>query len=192
MKKFIALLSVLLLAGLMVSAQNPFLKDQNDVYLKVETDKVGIGGPVAADKVSIYSVTGETPLGLFGYPNHFNPYITLYNSNGVKIWRLFANQNWFTIGSTKDTSNALIVGKILKSWLKFNATLSVRKLISPIGEFTATTASTATVTTFYSTTAKVTDMEVTDTTGIVLSRSDGTRYRIFVTASGSISIAEIP
>lgn len=192
MKKFIALLSLLLLVGLIVSAQNPFLKDQSDVYLKVETDKVGIGGPVAADKVSIYSVTGETPLGLFGYPNHFNPYITLYNSNGVKIWRLFANQNWFTIGDTKDTNNALIVGKISKNWIRFNATIYARKVISPIGAFTATTAGTATITTLYSTTAKVADMEVTDTTGIVLSRSDGTRYRIFVTESGSISIAEIP
>jgi len=187
MKKIITLFTLLLLAGVVVTAQNPFLKDQNEVYLKVSTDKVGIGISPSTDKLIIGSVAGEPVLGLKGYPNHYNPYITLYNSNQVPIWKLFASTSWFTIGASRDTAMALLVGRPNAGWVKINGTMAATKLQSTTGAFTNITAGTATATTLYSTTAIVNHLSATDSTGIVLYDSRGTAYRIFITSSGTVS-----
>lgn len=181
MKKIITI-TILLLAGLMVSAQNPFLKDGDNVYLKVQTDKTGIGTAPTADKLSVGSVAGETTLGLKGYPNHYNPYITLYNSNSVAIWKLFASADYFAIGTTMDTTNALLIGRATKGWLKVNGTGSFTKLISTTG----------TITTFGSTTATVTHLETTDTTGIVLYNRAGTKYRLYISSNGTVKVSTVP
>lgn len=217
MKKFIAIFAVLLLAGLYATAQNPFIKDQDEVYLKVSTDKIGIGLPPTTAKVTIGSVAGEIPLAVKGYSSPYNPYLALYSSDGIAIWRLFANPNWFTIGDTQDTTSALIVGKIPLDWIKVNGTLSATKLIGTSGTITtlgattatlatagvttltatsgtittlgATTATLATASTTTLTTARLT---ATDSTGLYLYNAAGTRYRIFVTASGAVSITTAP
>jgi hypothetical protein len=182
MKKIITTLTILLLSGLMVMAQNPFLKDQSLIYLKVDTDKVGIGSAPTADKVTIKSVAGETPLGLKGFTGQWNPYIACYNSNSTAIWRLFANPDWFTIGNTKDTTLALMVGKINKNWLRFNGT----------GSFTKIIGTTGTIATLGSTTATITHLETTDTTGIVLYNHAGTKYRLYISAGGAVKVSTVP
>lgn len=192
MKKIITFFTLLLLAAVVVTAQNPFLKDQNEVYLKVSTDKVGIGISPSTDKLIIGSVAGEPVLGLKGYPNHYNPYITLYNSNHVPIWKLFANANWFTIGASRDTLMALLVGRPNAGWLKINGTLATTKLQATTGAFTNITAGTATATTLYSTTATVTHFSATDSTGIILYDSRGRTFRVFITSSGTVSCTVVP
>lgn len=217
MKKFIAIITVLLLAGLFAAAQNPFIKDQEEVYLKVSTDKVGIGLPPTTAKVTIGSVAGEVPLAIKGYSSPYNPYLALYSSDGIAIWRLFANPNWFSIGASQDSTTALMVGKISRSWVKFNATVSATKVLATTGTITtlgSTTATLATagVTTLTATTGTITTLGATaatlatastttltttyfsasDTLGLYLYNAAGTRYRIFVTASGTVSITTAP
>lgn len=136
MKKLFTLFSILLLSGLIGMAQNPFLKEQSLIYLKVDTDKVGIGCAPTADKVTIKSLGGETPLGLKGYTNHYNPFITCYNSNSVAVWKLFANPDWWTIGTSSDTTTALMVGRFSSQWLKINGTFSAGEVRSTTGTFT--------------------------------------------------------
>jgi hypothetical protein len=136
MKKIITLFTILMLSGLMLYAQNPFLKDQSLIYLKVNTDKVGIGAAPTSDKVTISSVAGETPLGLKGYPGQWNPFISLYNSNSTAIWKLYANADWWTIGQTMDTTLALLVGRSSKGWLKVNGVLSANEFRSTTGTYT--------------------------------------------------------
>lgn len=135
MKKLFTLFSILLLSGLIGMAQNPFLKDQSLIYLKVNTDKVGIGAAPTSDKVSITSVAGEIPLGLKGYAGQWNPYISLYNSNSTAIWKLYANAEWWTIGNTMDTTLALLVGRSSKGWLKVNGVLSANEFRSTTGTY---------------------------------------------------------
>ncbi|MFZ4569752.1 MAG: hypothetical protein ACOYM0_01325 [Bacteroidales bacterium] len=212
MKKYFFFLTVLLLAGVIGMAQNPFIKDQNEVYLKFQTDKVGIGIPPASDKLSIGSVAGETTLGLHGNANYYNPYITLYNSNSVAVWKLFANSEWFIIGNSRDTGQGLIVGRPNDNWLKINGTLAATKMQATTGAFTNITVGTATVTNLGATTGTFTTIGSTlatlatastttlttrhfsnsDTTGLYLYNASGTRYRIFVSASGAVSIAAAP
>lgn len=231
MKKYILICVALLLGVLYAAAQNPFIRDQESIYLKVTTDKVGIGVAPGASKVTIGSVAGEIPLSLKGYSSPYNPYLALYSSNNVAIWKLYANPNWFTIGNSSDTTTALLVGKISKLWMKINGTLSLPAVISTaatlgtanittatigtttatkstadtaiatvatIGKVTATksTADTtiATISTLGTATATSVNtgvFEATDTTGIILSNAAGTRYRIFVTASGAVSITAL-
>jgi hypothetical protein len=164
MKKIIAILTLLLLAGVVVTAQNPFIKDQSEVYLKVQTDKVGIGIPPTADKLTVGSVSGETILGLKGSANFYNPFITLYNSNSVAVWKLFANPDWFVIGKSRDTSQALIVGRLDDDWLKINGTVAATKMQATTGAYTNLTAGTATVTTLVSTTGTITNLGSTTAT----------------------------
>ncbi len=182
MKKIITMLTILLIAGLMTTAQNPFIKDQGDIHLKVSTDKVGIGGNAATAKVSIMSVSGETPLGLTGYPNHWDPYITFFNSNSVAIWKIYANADWFTIGTTRDSTSALLVGRVDKGWFKINGT----------GSFTKILGTTGTITTLGSTTATVNHLEATDTTGIVLYNAAGTKYRLYISSNGTVKVSTVP
>ena len=68
MKKIFPILCLFILVGWNVAAQNPFLKDGSNIFLKTSTDKVGIGTASTSDKVTIASVAGETILGLKGYP----------------------------------------------------------------------------------------------------------------------------
>jgi hypothetical protein len=186
MKKIILILLILSIAGL-AAAQNPFLRDGNDIHLKISTDKVGIGTGALSDKVTIASVAAETPLGIIGYPNHYNPYIALYNSDKVAIWKLYAATDWFTIGSTMDTTLALFVGKISKDWIKINGTGSFTKVIG-----TTITGTTGTITTLGSTTATLTHLETTDTTGIVLYNKNGTKYRVYISNSGAVRVSTVP
>jgi len=181
MKKIALLFSFLLTAAVMAPAQNPFIKDQSNIYLKVPADKIGIGAAAALDKVTISSLSGETQLGLVGFPNHYNPFITCYNSNSVPIWKLYASSDWFTIGNTMDTTSALLVGRLAKGWFKVNGT----------GSFTRAVATTGAITTFEAHTATVTHLETTDTTGIVMYNSRG-KYRIHISDSGSLIISLIP
>lgn len=190
------------MTGLFVEAQNPWVKDQDEVYLRMNTDKIGIGVYPGAPKVTIGSVAGETPLALKGYSSPYNPYITLYSSDDVAIWKLFANSSWWTIGSTRDTTTALIVVKNSKNWIRINGTLYATKLKSNSGEFTDVTASTLTTTTIVSNIAQLATastvthttvhFEATDSTGLYLYSSDGTRYRIFITTSGTVSTTTAP
>jgi hypothetical protein len=182
MKKIFTLLTILLITGLVASAQNAFIKDGSSVSLKVQTDKIGIGSTPTAAKLSIFSVAGETPLGLYGYSSPYSPYINLFSATGVSIWRLYANPNYFTIGSSTDSTTALISGKIPKGWIKFNATCSMTKVLATSG----------TVTTFGSTTATVNHLETTDTTGIVIANKNGTKYRIHISNSGAVLVTAIP
>jgi hypothetical protein len=196
MKKIILLLLISFTA-MAVMAQNPLIRDNGDVHLKINTDKVGIGGPSAAAKVAIRSVAAETPLALYGYANHYNPYITLFNSSGDAIWNLYANQNWFTIGSSIDSTTALIVGKHSKSWLRINGTGKFTNLLGTTGTITTLGATTATFTNSKSTrdttaNAVVTKLEHRDSTGIVMYNSAGTKYRLYISSNGAVKVSTVP
>lgn len=202
MKKIITILIFTFVIALVASAQNPFIKDGSNIVLKVPTDKIGVGITPTADKFTVYSLAGETPLGIIGYPNHYNPYITLYNSNKVAVWKLFANPDWFTIGDQRDTTLALIVGKINKNWFKVNGTGSFTALRSALGTITTIVSTTATITTIGSTTGNITTINSTtanlahivstDTTGIVLYNRAGTRYRLYISSNGTVKVSTVP
>jgi len=138
------------------------------------------------------SVSGETPLGLIGYPNHWDPYIAIYNSNSMEIWKLYANADWFTIGTTMDSTSALLVGRVNKGWFKINGTGSFTKVLGTTGTITTLGSTTATITTLGSTTATVTHLETTDTTGIVLYNRAGTKYRLYISSNGTVKVSTVP
>jgi hypothetical protein len=128
MKKFISILSLLLIAAISSIAQVPWVKDGSATYLKTQTDKVGIGTISPNEKLTIVSLSGESILGLKGYSTQSNAYIKLMNSNGTAIWGLYAKTDWWTIGNTIDSTTALLVAKINKAWIRINGTLSATKL----------------------------------------------------------------
>lgn len=196
MKKLILMLLISLTA-MAVMAQNPLIRDNGDVILKINTDRVGIGGPAGTAKFTVKSVAAETPLALVGYLNHYNPYITLFNSSGIGIWNLYANQNWFTIGSSIDSTTALIVGKFSKSWLRVNGTGKFTNVLGTTGTITTLGATTATFTNSKSTrdttiNLVVTKLEHLDTTGIVMYNAAGTKYRISISSSGALKVTTVP
>ena len=172
MKKITTLFCILLFAGLMATAQNPFMRDQGGVYLKINDDKVGIGTASTLDKLTVASVSGETPLGLIGFPNHYNPFITCYNSNSVSIWKLYASADLFTIGNSNDSTTALLVGRLAKGWFKINGTGSFTRVLG--------------------TTAIITHLETSDTTGIVLYNRAGTKYRLYISSNGTVKVSTVP
>lgn len=185
MKKLFLLFTILLLAGVIGMAQNPFIKDQDEVYLKVQTDKVGIGIPPTSDKLTIGSVAGETTLGLKGTANYYNPYITLYNSNAVAVWKLFANPDWFVIGKSRDTTQALIVGRLDDDWLKINGTVAATKMQATTAAYTNLTAGTATVTTLVSTTGTITNLSSTAAAVTSITADDATVGALTLTGVAS-------
>jgi len=192
MKKITGIIAILLFAGLFATAQNPFIKDQDDIYLKVTTNKVGIGLMPGSEKLTVGSVAGEGPLALKGYSSPYSPYVALYSSDDVAIWKLFASPAWWTIGTTRDTTSALIVGKNSLAWLKINGTLAATRLHATTGTVTTLSSTTATMTTANTTTLSTNHFTASDSLGLYLYNAAGTRYRVFVTSSGTVSITPAP
>ena len=176
MKKIFPILCLFILVGWNVAAQNPFLKDGSNIFLKTSTDKVGIGTASTSDKVTIASVAGETILGLKGYPGQYSPYLSCYNSNSVAVFKLFANADWWTFGTTSDTTLALVVGRSARSWFRINGTLKATNVV--------TTNETVT-------TSSINHLTITDTTGFVITNGR-VIYRIHVTAGGVLTATGMP
>ena len=173
MKKFIFLALILtFMSALFAQAQNAFLRFPDKVSLKFQSDKVGIGTDARSEKLAVTSVGGESTLGLYGNAGYYNPYISLFNSNKVSIWNLFANNDWWTIGTSSDTTVALICAKPAKSWVKFNGAISTTKVVTP--------------------SVVATKVENTDSTGIILYNRAGTKYRIYIGSGGGVKVATVP
>ncbi len=147
MKKLFTLMHVMMITY-MASAQHTLLKGPGNIGLYDPTDKFGIGtNQNLNEKVVIQSLSGETPLALRGYSTQNNPFITLSNGSAVSFWRLFASADWWLIGSSWDSTSAMMSVKPSRGWIKFNVTGSFTRLIAPAATITTITTTAAAITT---------------------------------------------
>ena len=125
MKKLFTIAMLMLLTGIYTVAQAPWIRDNNSqsTYLKFDADKTGFGTVNPVEKVTIQSSSGETNLGLKPARNQSNSVMKFYNSSGVVVAEIWPTSYGFIIGSSKDTTKALLVANTQKGYLKVNGTL---------------------------------------------------------------------
>ncbi|HNW74548.1 MAG TPA: hypothetical protein PKN44_13045, partial [Bacteroidales bacterium] len=127
MKRVFIFFFLIVLMNSRLQAQQSWLKNNGKVYLYENANKVGIGTSTSlTSKVTVQSVSGETPLVLRGYSSQKFPFVSLQTSRGINIWRLYAKAGWWGIGDSFDSTSMIISAK--PGWFRFNASVMMNSI----------------------------------------------------------------
>ena len=125
MKKVI-LISAMIIILMSQGFSQGWIKGTNSLSLYSAGDKVGIGTLPGSEKLTIKSLSGETPLALIGYGTSTAPILKYMLPNGSTIFRLYAKNNWWVIGNLLDSTTASL--SVKPNWIRMNATLTATKV----------------------------------------------------------------
>ena len=125
MKKIILIVAMLIILIPQGFSQG-WLKGTNSLSLYSPGDKVGIGTLPGSEKLTIKSLSGETPLALIGYGTSTAPVLKYMLQNGSVVFRLYAKTDWWVIGNLFDSTSSGL--SVKPNWIRMNATLSVTRV----------------------------------------------------------------